>query len=261
MKKRTILVIDDSPEVTKILKFHLEKKYTVLEARDGEAGLKLIYGASPDLVILDINMPRMDGLAVYNKLCADTGKISFPVIILTVREELGALFKDLNVDGFITKPFDVEQVLEEIEIIMDKRYGAAAPKTVDTDTGPKTILVVESNQNAFYKIAGAFSNAGYVIKSAKGGMEAIEKIMAEPPNLVLIKLELPDIAGDLVCVKLKRMPKTMDMPFVLYSAYGGAMDRSEVKKICSVINSEFIESDDPIVLLTAARDALRNKKK
>lgn len=261
MGKKTILVIDDAVEVTKILKFHLAKKYNVLEAHDGEEGLKKIYDQHPDLAILDINMPKMDGIAVYNRLSAATGKPLLPVIILTVREELGKLFKDMDVDGFVTKPFDIENILKEVDTVMAKRYGLPETEALKQSLGQKKVLIVESDPSVFNQITVAFLNAGYTVYSTRSGMGAIEKIITDLPDLIVIKLGLPDISGDLVCVKLKQMPKTMDIPFVLYAPKKSELDRAVVNKICGIIKANLVESDEPEVLLKEAELALNKQAK
>lgn len=257
MEKKTILIIDDAADVRKILKFHLEKKYNVLEAADGEEGLEKFYAKSPDLLILDINMPRMGGLAVYNKISARKGKPEVPVIILTVREELGKLFKDLDASGFVTKPFQMDVVLREIDTVMARYYGTAVLDTQKPPQEAKKILIVEDDADAFSMIAIAFLNAGYMVNPAKSGIAAVEKIMTDIPDFIVIKLGLPDISGDLVCVKLKQMPKTMDIPFLLYTPANSILDRVVVKKICEIIGASLLESGDPAVLLAEVEKALQ----
>jgi DNA-binding response OmpR family regulator len=252
-KDKTVLVIDDAIEVTTILKFHLGKKYNVCEARDGEAGLRMIQESKPDLVILDINLPKLGGIALYNKISAGKGKPDIPVVVLTVREELGSLFRDLNVAGFITKPFEIEAVLKEVDTIL-----AGSPEP--SGEGPaaavsRKVLIVENDAASFNREVLAFLNAGYAVESAKSGMEAIEKIMLSVPDIILIKLGLSDISGDLVCAKLRQMPKTMGTPLLLYAAKGEKFDRAVVARICEIAGIKLIESDDPAVLLEQAQKA------
>lgn len=260
MDKKTILVIDDSPEVVKILRSHLEQKYTVIEAGDGEQGLEQIYKYHPHLVILDINMPKMDGIALYNKISVSTGKPPFPVIILTVREELGRLFKDMDVDGFITKPFDIGRVLKEIETIMSKRYCVLDGDSPKKPKGLTRVLIVDDDPVVLSKIAVDFLTAGYLVSSAVGGVQAIEKIMSERPDLIVIKLGLPDITGELVCVKLRQMPRTMDIPFVLYSPNPDDLDYAIVRRYCEETGIQLIGSNEPGLLLREAKYALGKKE-
>jgi len=261
VENKTILVIDDAADVRKILRFHLEKKYTVLEAADGKKGLEMIYEKHPDLVILDINMPKMGGIEVYTKISSGKGKPLLPVIILTVREELGKLFKDLDVDGFITKPFEVEQVLNEIETVMEHRYHSAEKERDRETKGPRKIMVIDNEVDSLDRIAMAFLNAGYVVDSAQTAMMAFEKIMKSPPDFIAVKLGIPDISGDLICMKLKQMPRTMDIPLMLYASADPFFDPAAVKKICGVIDIELVESSEPAVLLEKAKQAFESRKK
>lgn len=256
--KKTILIVDDALDVRKLLRFHLEnKKYNVLEAKDGEEGLALIHQKRPDLIILDINMPKVNGLAVYKELSAVTGRPTFPVLVLTVREELGTMFKDLNVDGFATKPFDIEKVLGEVEAIMAKRYKIIAPEEPKSKEYPKKILIVEDDAVEFNKIVISFINAGFIVSVAKSGLDAIEKIMTNLPEALLVKLGLPDLAGDLLVAKLKQMPRTMELPIVLYTPYRSTLDRLIVDKICEKINIKLVEYKDPGELLDAMNNILQ----
>jgi CheY-like chemotaxis protein len=262
MEMRTVLVIDDAEEVRKILHFYLETKYKVLEAANGEKGLAMIFEKHPDLVILDINMPKMTGIELYGRITSEKGRPFVPVIVLTVREELGKLFKDLNVDGFITKPFDVEDVLREIDVVMKKRYNIPEEERAKAAKGVKKILVVDDDAASLDKIAVSFLNAGYMVQSAQTALVAFEKIMMEPPDLIAIKLGLPDISGDLVCMKLKQMPKTTDIPLLLYTPPDLSFDRSAVQNICRVIDVELTETNDPGLLLNKAKEifAIRMKE-
>ena len=258
MDKRTILVIDDAPEVRTLLRYHLEnKKYNVLEAADGAEGLRLIHEQLPDLIILDINMPKVTGLEVYKELIVGTGRSLFPVLVLTTRKELGPLFRDLDADGFITKPFDIETALTEIDTIIMKKYRPKEAQSVKTTKHqPRKILIVEDNTDDFGKIVMTFINAGFNVSAAKGGLEAIDKIMLDLPEAVLIKLGLPDLSGDLLASKLKRMPRTMDLPMVVYSPFQSTMDRVVAGKICENAGISLVGYKDPGDLLKAMEAAI-----
>jgi CheY-like chemotaxis protein len=254
MDMRTVLVIDDAEEVRRIFRHHLDAIYKVLEAADGEKGLAMILEKHPDLVILDINLPKMTGLELYSKITSATGKPVVPVIVLTVREELGKLFEGLNVDGFITKPFDVEYVLKEIDTVMKKRYYIPNRESAKPLLGIKKILVIDDDEISLNKIAACFIDAGYAVQSARTVLGAIEKMMTmELPNLIAIKLRLSDISGEQVCMKFKQMPKTMDIPLLLYTPSNLSFDRGTVENICRVIDVELVETTDPKLLLNTVK--------
>jgi CheY-like chemotaxis protein len=95
------------------------------------------------------------------------------------------------------------------------------------------------------------------VSGARGGVEAIDKIMAELPDAILIKLGLSDLAGDLLATKLRQMPRTMDLPIVLYTPYKSTLDRTVAEKICEKAGIKLVGYDAPSELVKAM-EALAN---
>ena len=115
MEQRTVLVIDDEQPIVEILKFNLTKEgYMVLEAYDGAAGLELAITKNPDLILLDVMLPRMDGFEVCRKI---REKSSVPIIMLTAREEEvdKVLGLELGADDYMTKPFSVRELTARVK--------------------------------------------------------------------------------------------------------------------------------------------------
>src|SRR5713226_2097574 len=105
----TILLVDDEEAVRKVLSFPLERDgYTVVQAADGEEALRRFENAKIDLVVLDIMLPRLDGLEVCRRLRATS---SVPIIMLTARDdELDKVVGlELGADDYITKPFSIRE--------------------------------------------------------------------------------------------------------------------------------------------------------
>ncbi len=118
-----ILVIDDSPTLRKLLRFYLKKKgYEVDEAHNGKVGLKEIDKKNFDLIILDMNMPVMDGFEVLEELKNIKG-FSVPILILSAdkEEESKAAGINLGASYYLTKPFKPEEVITRIEDILRER--------------------------------------------------------------------------------------------------------------------------------------------
>ncbi|TMC47702.1 MAG: response regulator transcription factor [Chloroflexi bacterium] len=120
-----ILVADDDRELGEILSFALTRAgYEVLRAMDGQQALELFAQAQPALVLLDSNMPKLDGLEVCQRLRAQS---SVPIIMLTVRnaeEEIVRAF-ELGADDYVTKPFSPKQLLARIKAAL-RRSGTPA---------------------------------------------------------------------------------------------------------------------------------------
>ena len=113
----TILVIEDNPDNMITIKAVLQNKYSILEATDGEEGLKKTLAESPDLVLLDISLPEMDGFTVVRKVKENKETRHIPVIALTARVMKGDREKTIEAgcDDNIAKPIDPEDVLNKIE--------------------------------------------------------------------------------------------------------------------------------------------------
>ena len=118
---RTIMVVDDNPDIITIVKTILEGKgYTVLSASSGQELLNILKDQKPDLIILDIMMPEMDGLEVLGRLKGVTETASIPVILLTAKvqyEDVLGGYK-LGADYYITKPFTSTQLVNGINLLL-----------------------------------------------------------------------------------------------------------------------------------------------
>jgi len=115
-EKRKILIVDDEPNVRKLLRTVLNKKFTVLEAEDGSQAVNMASTEKPDLILMDIMMPKMDGYTSCYALKSEPSTKSIPVVMLTaidLRLNL-QLSKEIGADGYITKPFNSRDLLDNI---------------------------------------------------------------------------------------------------------------------------------------------------
>ena len=123
MERKRILVVDDEIYIVHILEFSLMMEgYTVLTASNGEDALKVIDQDQPDLVVLDIMMPKLDGYEVCRRLREDERFQSLPVILLSAKgrpvdRETGLA---AGADDYITKPFSPRKLLEKIRELLDR---------------------------------------------------------------------------------------------------------------------------------------------
>ena len=113
--EKTILIVDDEEPIVDILRFNLKKEgYNVLEAYDGEAALNIALEKNPDLILLDVMLPKMDGFTVCRKL---RERISTPILMITAREEEvdKVLGLALGADDYITKPFSIRELMARVQ--------------------------------------------------------------------------------------------------------------------------------------------------
>ncbi len=124
--KRTIIVVDDEPDIVKIVRIMLEDTgFNVRCAYNGPELFSSMKEQKPDLIILDIMMPRMDGLEVLTRLKGDPSTTSIPVILLTAMAQHEDVLRGykMGAEFYITKPFTSTQVLEGINLILDGDQG------------------------------------------------------------------------------------------------------------------------------------------
>ncbi len=137
---RTILVVDDDPHIRQLLAFALGKAgLDTIEADNGEDALALAEAHAPDLVVLDINMPRMDGLEVCRRLRARTGQAGgdTPILFLSSRDDEidRVLGIELGADDYVVKPFSPREVTARVMAILRRTAG----RPPELDRGAPTI--------------------------------------------------------------------------------------------------------------------------
>jgi two-component system KDP operon response regulator KdpE len=131
MKSATILVVDDEPQIRRVMRATLTSHgYTIVEARDGKEALEKFRSERPELVILDMNMPVLDGLQACREIRSGS---SVPIIMLTVRsaekDKVRAL--DAGADDYIVKPFGIQELLARIRAAL-RRSPAEEATTLES---------------------------------------------------------------------------------------------------------------------------------
>lgn len=119
--KQTILVVDDEQDLLDLIEYNLQKEgFDVLKAKDGEEGIKTAREHNPSLVLLDIMMPKMDGMEVVEHMRADKDLKHIPIIFLTARGDEKTEVKGLDKGGddYITKPISTKKLISRIKAVL-----------------------------------------------------------------------------------------------------------------------------------------------
>jgi len=113
---KKILVIDDDPDIVEVLTMRLKANgYEVTCAFDGQEGLLRLKVDNPDLIILDVMMPTMDGFSFVQEIKKVEGFFHTPIIVLTAKELMGDIFKREGISDCLLKPFDAPKLLEAVK--------------------------------------------------------------------------------------------------------------------------------------------------
>jgi DNA-binding response OmpR family regulator len=119
-----VLAADDDEDILELVAFRLERSgYTVLRAKDGEEALRLAVEAKPDLAVLDVMMPKLDGYELTRRLRADDATSRMPIILLTARSQdadVQAGF-DAGADDYLRKPFSPQELRARVQAILGRR--------------------------------------------------------------------------------------------------------------------------------------------
>src|SRR5512136_2583427 len=164
-----ILVIDDEREIVKLVKAYLEPAgFRVVTASDGQEGLTVFRHEKPDLVVLDLNLPRIDGLDVCRTIRRESDT---PVIMLTARvEEQDRLIGlELGADDYVVKPFSPREVVARVRTVL--RRVRPAPSTPESITATDVTLDLARH---------AVTVAGEPVELTPTEFELLRAMMAEP---------------------------------------------------------------------------------
>jgi two-component system, OmpR family, alkaline phosphatase synthesis response regulator PhoP len=133
MKRGTVLVIDDEVDLVELVRYNLEKDgYWVRTAPDGESGLALAVAEQPDLILLDVMLPGIDGLEVCRKLRSEPRTLRIPVIMLTARvaESDKIVGLELGADDYVTKPFSQRELVARVKAQLRRASISIEPAEV-----------------------------------------------------------------------------------------------------------------------------------
>ena len=121
MPDRTVLVVDDDPVILKLLEVNFEMEgFAVITAGDGDDGLRAIREQRPDAVVLDIMMPKLNGLEVLEAARADPATKNVPIVLLSAKAQASEVQRglDLGADDYVTKPLDPIDLVERVNAVL-----------------------------------------------------------------------------------------------------------------------------------------------
>src|SRR5690606_11315412 len=178
---RRVLVIDDDPTLHNLLRRTLEPAgFEVACVRGGEAGLGRARDDRPDVIILDVVMPGMDGWSVLTALKKDPATQDIPVVMLTFLQNRSAGLA-LGASDYLVKPVETSRLVQLV-----RSYCGALPATV---------LVVEDDAATRELVRRVLTGAGHLVREAENGREGLALLERQRPDVILLDLMMPEIDG------------------------------------------------------------------
>ncbi|MEW6493995.1 MAG: response regulator, partial [Cyanobacteriota bacterium] len=172
--KKTILVVDDEAPIRELLRQQLEAEgYSVKEAQNGVDAITKVKKEIPDLIILDVMMPAMNGFDVAAVLKNDPETLRIPIILLSIVEGKDRGY-GLGIDSYLTKPINTEELLGNIEILLSQ------------GNSKRQVLVVDEDASTVKILADVLQAQGYSVVEASNGEECIEKAISVKPDMIIV---------------------------------------------------------------------------
>ncbi len=155
--REIILIVDDNAELRTYLRMRLQQTYHVVEAKDGESGIKTALETIPSLIVSDVMMPKLDGYALCRALKTDTRTSHIPVILLTARAEQQDKLAGLETgaDDYLTKPFDSVELAARVENLIALRRTLRERFSTTTTISPREVSTNSMDQQFLEKIIEA----------------------------------------------------------------------------------------------------------
>ncbi len=238
-----ILLVDDNPiNLTLLTEILQESRYKIKVSINGKVALKAVRTTPPDLILLDIVMPEMDGFEVCRKLKSNPDTADIPVLFMSGLSETQDMLNAFAAGGvdYVTKPFQVAEVLARVNAHMALSKTIRQLKSLEEDHTAKLlkideswklpksehrILLVDDNSYNLKLLAKILRGNRYTTKASTSGKFALQAVRTTPPDLILLDIMMPEMDGYEVCRQLKLNPDTADIPVIFISALSETQDK------------------------------------
>jgi len=226
VSKDKILVVEDAPDISSLLKIYFTSQgFEVMTAMRGQVALEMCRKTPPNLALLDVNLPDMEGYDIGRTLRQSARTRHIPIIFLTGSKDpaLRQKVMDLGAAGLLEKPYEPEELLLMVQMAFDRPGGPRTkrlptPLPPDQESNPKRILIVEDDERIAKALAVRLASAGYETSMAHDGLAGFRAAVVEKPDLVLLDISLAAGDGFTVAERIQsNIPRPIPMIFLTAS--------------------------------------------
>lgn len=253
-----ILLIDDSPTFRSAAAEALERAgYDVVQAETGELGLRLAASVRPAAILVDGQLPGIDGPGVIRRIRLDAALRTTPCVLLTAsgrrNDELDAL--DAGADGFAHKEADLTVVVARLAAVL--RSAASVP-LARAATGQKKVLAVDDSRTYLQELGQLLRDEGYDVVLASSGEEALELLAVHPVDCVLLDVVMPGLSGQETCARIRASSVLREVPIIMLT---GLEDREAMIAGLAAGADDYVsKANEPAVLRARVRAQIRRRQ-
>lgn len=227
-----ILVIEDNPANLELMMYLLRAfGHQPQEALTGEQGLALAQARKPDVILCDLQLPDIDGIQIARAIRANPDLSATPLVAVTAYAMSGDRERALaqGFDGYISKPIVPEAFVEQIAPFLPSGSASVPPRHHDLvpDSSPHpppqaTVLLVDDLLTNLRLLKSILEPSGYIVRIARGVREALDLARAEPPDLIVTDVVMPEATGLDLLKEVRSDARLRHIPVVLHTATSGA---------------------------------------
>jgi CheY-like chemotaxis protein len=196
-----VLVVDDERLICDLLQAALNRHgYTVLTASRGPKALELFRHHRPQITLLDLRMPEMDGIAVLTQIRAIDPQAAVIVLTSEERNELENRARELGVADFLKKGLSLDVIIKALERVIQQQVrtqsvAASSEKALSGSQNRESILVVDDESLIRSLLSDFLIRRGFRVRAAQNGPEALTLVEQEQPRLIILDLNMPGMNG------------------------------------------------------------------
>ena len=272
-----VLVVDDLPPNVKLLEARLSAEYfNVVTAFSGLEAIKLAADNPPDIILLDVMMPGMDGFETCRRLKADPRTRDIPVVMVTALSEAEDRVRGLEAgaDDFLTKPVNDVALYARIRSLVrlkmladewrlrqatNQQFEIVVEPTVDQESVDEArVLVIEENTSNIERIRDALAVDRDVVEIATDPEQGLERVAAADFDLVVVSLLLRDADGLRLCARIRGHAKTRGLPILVLIEDG---DHERLARALDIgVNDYLVRPIDRNEMLARTRTQVRRRR-
>ncbi|MBI5503437.1 MAG: response regulator [Deltaproteobacteria bacterium] len=225
--RRRVLVVEDNPVNAKLVCDVLESEgYLVERARHAEEALTVLEQRIPDLILMDIGLPGMDGLTLTRKLKAEGRCAGVPIVALTAFVMKGddRRAAEAGCDGYIAKPINTRRFPEQVAAFMDRPRLSREPAAIK-------VLVIEDDATDLKLVTRVLASSGLLVQHKVSADGAVDAILEDAPDVILLDMRLPGIDGRALARRLKADARTQAIPIVAVTAFPDSYSQQELRAV------------------------------